>query len=219
LGGAMNEEKIAEKIVASYHGAQVERGSGMRALADQLERIIPRYSQQLKKHMKTKHLDDETFELYYQWDPQEKRDEWYITVELDLGSLYVMIDVDLVNRAHTEFDSYDRNKFSVNDSPEKIARWLADAAEEIREAFDEYEREFFFGASSLANGEEDNEEYLRVEYGDDNLKVVIEEEDDGRYEVEVYQMDELGRWSAIEEYYFETYPEAEQKFEEIVREF
>jgi len=65
--------------------------------------------------------------------------------------------------------------------------------------------------------EEGDEEYLRVAYGDDNLKVVIEAEN-GEFEVEVYKLED-GVWNSIEEYYFGTYDEAEAKFEEILAEF
>jgi len=65
--------------------------------------------------------------------------------------------------------------------------------------------------------EEGEEDYLEVAYGDDNLKVVIEPEEDG-YEVEVYQLED-DMWTVIEEEVFDTYDEAKARFEEIRQEF
>lgn len=67
------------------------------------------------------------------------------------------------------------------------------------------------------SSEEGDETYIETAYGDDDLKVVIEPEDDG-YEVEVYQLMD-GVWTVIEEELFDTYDEAKVRFEEIKQEF
>lgn len=64
-----------------------------------------------------------------------------------------------------------------------------------------------------------DENYIRVEYGDDNLRVTLEIEDDGRYEVEVSKKYENNEWKKIEEYYFDTEDDAHEKFNKIVESF
>ena len=76
-----------------------------------------------------------------------------------------------------------------------------------------------YGGTALCpRSQDDDEVILNEAFGDDDLKVVVELEDDG-YEVEVYQLDADGQWQVVEEYEYSTYDEAREKFEEIKRQF